>query len=70
MPATRCHTTEFSEYLRSREKLIAAQAEWNWLMRGCPDGSFEADWLRAESEVDQEFLSQLDLGIPSLRGST
>lgn len=64
-PTAQCHTTKFSEYLRSREQLIAAQAEWYWLMRGCPDGSPELDWFRAEAEIDQEFLSQIDLGIAS-----
>ena len=65
MSATRCHTTEFSEYLRIREKMIAEQAELYWLMRGCPEGSPEVDWLKAELEVDQGFLSQIELGIPS-----
>jgi hypothetical protein len=64
-PTVRCHTTEFLKYLRTREKFIAAQAELYWLMRGCPDGSPEVDWLKAESEIDREFLNQIDLGIPS-----
>jgi hypothetical protein len=37
----------------------------HWLMRGCPEGSPDVDWLRAESAVDQEFLSQIELGMPS-----
>ena len=63
-PTIRCHTSNFLEYLRTREKFIAAQAELYWLMRGCPEGSPEVDWFMAESEIDQEFLSQIDLGIP------
>jgi len=65
MYPTQHSTTNLSDYLRIREELIAAQAEWYWLMRGCPSGSREAYWLRAESEIDEEFLSQIDLGIPS-----
>ncbi len=64
-PAVRCHISDFLEYLRSREKAVAAQAEWHWLMRGCPEGSPEVDWFKAESEIDQEFLSQIYLGLPS-----
>ena len=55
----------FSEYLLNREKIIAERAEWHWRKRGCPEGSPEVDWLRAESEFDQELLSQIELGIPS-----
>lgn len=54
-----------SEYLKIREMLIGAQTEWYWLMRGCPAGSREAYWLRAECEIDEEFLSSIDLGVPS-----
>ena len=64
-PAVRCHSSSFLEYLRIREKSIAAQAELYWLMRGCPEGSPEVDWFRAEAEVDQEFLSQIEIGVPS-----
>jgi hypothetical protein len=64
-PAVRCHISDFLEYLRSREKAIAAQAESHWLMRGCPEGSPEVDWFKAESEIDHEFLSQLYLGLPA-----
>lgn len=53
-----------SDFLKAREIAIAAQAEWYWLMRGCPEGSPEVDWLRAEAEIDQEFVSELDLGLP------
>jgi hypothetical protein len=64
-PVVRCQISDFLEYLRSREKAIAAQAESRWLMRGCPEGLPEVDWFKAESEIDQEFLSQVYLGLPS-----
>ena len=65
MYPTRHSTANLSDYLRIREELIAAQAEWYWLMRGCRAGSLEEYWQKAESETDEEFLSQIDLGIPS-----
>jgi hypothetical protein len=40
-------------------------AHYYWLMRGCPEGSPEVDWYRAEEKLDQELLEQLDMGIPS-----
>lgn len=60
-----CETNRFSEYLLNREATIMERAEWHWLARGCPEGSPEVDWLKAELEFDQEFLSQIDLGLPS-----
>jgi Protein of unknown function (DUF2934) len=31
---------------------IAALAYLHWLARGCPDGSPEEDWFRAERELE------------------
>lgn len=59
-----CRAMDYRQFLLNREKLISAHAEWYWLLRGCPEGSPEVDWFRAEREVDQEFLSQIDLGLP------
>jgi Protein of unknown function (DUF2934) len=38
---------------------IHALAYENWLARGCPEGSPEVDWLRAEQELNArtEFVS-------------
>jgi hypothetical protein len=54
-----CQTLEYAKYLRYRERFIAVQAEQYWLMRGCPEGSPEVDWFKAESKIDQEFLAGL-----------
>ena len=59
------HAMKLSEFLHKREQFISAQAERYWLMRGCPEGSPEIDWFRAEAKIDQDFLSQIDLGLPS-----
>ena len=42
---------ENSEDLRGR---IAALAYSYWEVRGCPDGSAEEDWYRAEAELTVE----------------
>jgi len=39
--------------LEEREE-VAKLAYLYWLDRGCPDGSPEDDWLRAEQEVQQQ----------------
>jgi DUF2934 family protein len=36
---------------------VARLAYSYWLARGCPEGSPEADWLRAEQEVQQQHKS-------------
>jgi len=36
-----------------------------WRLRGCPEGSPEVDWFRAEAEFDQQFVAQLELGAPA-----
>lgn len=59
------HLLPFSEFLKRREKAIAAQAEQYWVMRGRPEGSPEVDWFKAETEIDQQFLGEIDLGLPS-----
>lgn len=63
--ANQWHSLPFSEFLKRREKAIAAQAEQYWVMRGRPEGSPEVDWLKAETEIDQQFLGEIDLGLPS-----
>jgi Protein of unknown function (DUF2934) len=57
--------TVYAQFLRDRDLYIAAHAHRYWLLRGCPEGSPESDWFRAEREFDQEFLGQLELGIPA-----
>jgi hypothetical protein len=37
---------------RPSHEAIALRAYECWLERGCPDGSPEVDWLRAEQEVN------------------
>jgi hypothetical protein len=59
------HLLPFSEFLKRREKAIAAQAERYWVLRGRPEGSPEVDWFKAETEIDQQFLGAIDLGLPS-----
>jgi hypothetical protein len=56
---------EFETYLRETQETVAMLAHYYWLMRGCPEGSPEVDWYRAEEKLDQELLEQLDMGIPS-----
>ena len=56
---------QFSQYTQVREKYVAALAHSLWLVRGCPEGSPEIDWFSAESEFDQQFLAQIELGIPA-----
>jgi hypothetical protein len=55
---------EFETYLRETQETVAVLAHYYWLMRGCPEGSPEIDWYRAEETIEQEFLEQLNLGIP------
>jgi hypothetical protein len=55
----------YSEYMRTREERIAVLAHHYWLLRGCPEGSLGVDWLLAETQFDQEFLDQLELGRPA-----
>ena len=58
--------TSFDAYLRDRKiKLIWEKAKYFWFRRGCPEGSPETDWFRAESDCDQELLSQSEWGIPA-----
>jgi hypothetical protein len=54
-----------SEFERIRIGCITELAFAYWLLRGCPQGSPELDWLKAETEVDQELLEELDLSIPA-----
>jgi len=60
-----CHAVSFSEYLRNRCEHITAMAHRYWRLRGCPEGSPEVDWFRAEAEFDQQFVAQLELGAPA-----
>ena len=60
-----CQVMGYAKFLRNRDEYIAAHAHHYWLLRGCPEGSPESDWFRAESEFDQEFLARLDLGVPA-----
>ena len=55
----------YSEFERIRIEYITELAHTYWLQRGCPQGSPELDWLKAEMEIDQELLGELDLGIPA-----
>ncbi len=55
---------EFETYLRETQETVTMLAHYYWLMRGCPEGSPEIDWYRAEETIEQEFLEQLDLGLP------
>jgi hypothetical protein len=45
-----------SNNLEDQEE-IARLAHSYWLARGCPEGSPEEDWLRAEQEVQQQHKS-------------
>lgn len=56
---------DFSEYMQDREEHITELANLRWLMRGCPEGSPEVDWLAAERDFDQAFIAQLELGLPA-----
>jgi hypothetical protein len=63
-PAGKLSVCEFETYLRETQETVALLAHYYWLMRGCPEGSPEIDWYRAEETIEQEFLEQLDLGLP------
>jgi hypothetical protein len=63
-PAGKLSVFEFETYLRETQETVEMLAHYYWLMRGCPEGSPEVDWYRAEERLDQELLEQLDLGIP------
>ena len=60
-----CQAIRYSEYTQARELYIADLAHQYWLRRGCPEGSPEVDWFLAESEFDQQFIGQLELGMPA-----
>lgn len=60
-----CDRIGYSEYLQLRDVCVAALAHRCWMLRGCPEGCFDTDWLQAEREFDEMFLAQLDLGIPA-----
>jgi hypothetical protein len=45
-----------SNHLEDQEE-VARLAYSYWLARGCPEGSPEEDWLRAEQEVQQHKLT-------------
>ena len=57
-----CQVVNYSEFLRLREECVSARAQQRCLQGG-PEGSFVAEWFRAEAEFDQQFLSEIDLGI-------
>ncbi len=61
--AMKCQAMSYPKYLQERDECIAAHAFYLWLLRGCPEGSPEKDWIKAEEDFDQEFLSQIDLGM-------
>jgi Protein of unknown function (DUF2934) len=60
-----CGAMQYVEYVQVREESIATLARVRWLLRGCPEGSPEVDWLAAELDFDQRFVAQLELGIPA-----
>jgi hypothetical protein len=64
VPNRKLSAMTYLRYLRDRQESVAAHAFYCWLLRGCPEGSPEQDWFRAEAELDQEFVSQIELGLP------
>lgn len=48
----------------ARRQRIELLAYLNWLARGCPHGSPEEDWFRAERQVDLE-MSKLEFTRPN-----
>ena len=48
-----------SDAVPSQEE-IAVQAYFYWEARGCPDGSAEDDWLRAEQELFERIAQQTE----------
>lgn len=61
----RCCALQFSIYLRESKKNVTELAHCYWLLRGCPEGSPEVDWFRAEKQIDQELVGQIELGLPA-----
>jgi len=55
----------YKDFERFRDERIADLAHIYWLLRGCPEGSPEVDWLKAELDIDREILGQMDLGLPA-----
>ncbi len=55
----------YSDFEQLRDEHITELAHMYWLLRGCPEGSPEVDWVKAEMEVDREILAEMDLGQPS-----
>jgi hypothetical protein len=60
-----CCAFQFSIYMRRREESVTELAHCYWLLRGCPEGSPEIDWYRAEETMDQQLAEQLELGLPA-----
>jgi hypothetical protein len=54
---------DFDIFVRENEETVTMLAYYYRLLRGCPEGSPEVDWYRAEQKIDQELLSKLDLGL-------
>lgn len=63
-PVIKLGVLRYSEYESERKDKVTALAHARWVLRGCPEGSPEIDWYSAELAVDQEFLDQLELGMP------
>ncbi len=61
----RLSVQDFDAYLRESQKTVAMLAHYYWLLRGCPEGSPDVDWHRAQEKIDQVLLEQLQLGAPA-----
>ena len=64
-PNGRFSAIQLSTYVRENKESVTELAHCYWLLRGCPEGSPEVDWYRAEEAIDQELVGQLDLGLPA-----
>jgi hypothetical protein len=53
--AHRCNGTDL--VAASKRNKITLLAYTYWLQRGCPDGSPDEDWFRAEREIDLGLLN-------------
>jgi len=60
-----CSALRYTDFERIRAERITDLAQMFWLLRGCPEGSPDVDWYKAELEVDRQILGQMDLGIPA-----
>jgi hypothetical protein len=56
-------------FIASKHQKIAARAQRYWQERGCPEGSAQEDWFRAERDMYNEFrvaspFERDPLGLP------